>query len=312
MEEFDFHSQKPDLIEPKSKGGLSVTIFSMVLFVLAFVLLFAEQINFILYLLVVLVIHELGHFIMMKKFDYKNVRMLFVPLMGAFVQGKKEEYSQKESFWVTIAGPLPGIIIGILLFLYSVNNHSVWGLQLSFLFLLLNVLNLMPLDPLDGGQLFKLFIRKKQELFILIFALVSSLLLIGAGWMLDSIIIILFGFFMGFRVRSIQKRYYMHKELNEEKVNYSTTYKLLTNRDFVKIKRVVLDHTPALRQFIDQVSTDEADPVIANQVNNVLVAPVKRDASFIFRAMIVLFWLASVSIPFYLFLNLDLTWYNGI
>ena len=312
MEEFDYHPQKPDLIEPKSKGGLSVTIFSMVLFVLAFVLFFGEQINFILYLLVVLVIHELGHFLVMKRFNYKSVRMLFVPLMGAFVQGKKDEYSQKESFWVTVAGPMPGIIIGTLLFLYAVNNHSVWGLQLSFLFLLLNVINLMPLDPLDGGQMFKLFMRKKQELFILVFALISSLLLIGTGWMIDSLIIVFFGFFMGFRVRSIQKRYYMHKELADDDVNYSTTYKLLTNKDFVKIKRVVLEHTPALRKYLDQVSMDEADPVIASQVNNVLVTPVKKDAPLVFKALMIIAWISCVVIPFYLFWSLDLTWYNGI
>lgn len=306
----DFHPQKPELIERKPKTGLSITIFSMVMFVLAFTLLFQDQIVFILFLLAVLLVHELGHFLMMKKFKYKNVRMLFIPLMGAFVQGKKENYSQKESFLVTMAGPFPGVVLGVLLLLYAANNHSAWGLQFSALFILLNVVNLLPLDPLDGGQIFKLFVRRKYELFLLVFAFVSSLVLIGIGWYLNSFIVIAFGFFMGFRVRSLQKNYQMHKDLNTEDVEYRTTYKLLSNRDFYKIKEVVLEHTPALRKFIDQVSSDESDPVLASQVNSVLITPIKKDTSFLFRTLIILFWLASFIVPIYLIFTLDLSWYE--
>ena len=116
----------------------------------------------------------------------------------------------------------------------------------------------------------------------------------------DSYIIIAFGFFMAFRVRALQKKYQMHKELVGESVNYATTYKLLSNRDFSKIKEVVLHHTPALRKFIDQVSSEEADPVLASQVNNVLVTPIERDTSFFFRFLIVAFWLLSFLSPWIL------------
>ena len=189
MENYDFYPQKPELIEHKPKSSISVTIFSLVLFVMAFLLIFRDEINFVIYLVVVLFIHEAGHFIMMKVFKYKDVRMLFVPLMGAFVQGKKNNYSQKQSFLVTIMGPLPGLIIGAVLMWYGNVVHSYWMVQLSALFLLLNLINLLPLDPLDGGQLFKLYVRKNFEMFLMIFALVSSLLIIGLGWLLNSYII---------------------------------------------------------------------------------------------------------------------------
>ena len=44
---------------------------------------------------------------------------------------------------------------------------------------------------------------------------------------------------MGIRVRSIQKKYLIHKELDGDKVNYKTTYTELSKRDFAKIKEVV-------------------------------------------------------------------------
>ena len=309
MEKYDFYPKKPKLIEPKQKTGLSVTIFSMVLFVLVLLLFLGDEFKFVLYLLIVLVIHELGHFLAMKYFKYKNVRMLFVPLMGAFVQGSKTRYSQRESLIVTGAGPFPGIIIGSFLVWYASEIQSSWLMTLALLFLLLNIINLLPLDPLDGGQLFKLFIKRNYELFLMIFAFLSSLFMIAFGWIISSYIIMLFGFFMGFRVRALQKRFQVHKDLTQEEINYSTTYKLLSNKDFVTIKNIVLNHTPALRKFVEQATSEESDSVIANQVNNVLVAPLKRDASLLFRCVILLFWTLALISPIILFYLVDLKWF---
>ena len=301
MQDFDFYPEKPDLVEYTPKSSLSLTIFSLVVFVMAFLLFFEDQFLFLVNLLIVLIIHEMGHFAAMKAFKYKNVRMLFIPLMGAFVQGKKSNYSQKQSLIVLISGPFPGIVIGNLLFWYATwSPYNVWLAEPALLFILLNIINLLPLDPLDGGQMFKLLVKRVNEFLLMIFALVSSLVLIGIGAYMRNYIIIAFGFFMAFRVRALQKKYQMHKELLGVSVNYATTYRLLSNKDFSKIKDVVLQNTPALRKFIDQVSSEEAEPVLASQVNNVLVTPIERDTSVFFRFVIVAFWLLSFLSPWIL------------
>lgn len=312
MEDYDFYPPKPELVEEKPKSGISLTIFSLVLFVMAFLFIASDAIDFIIQLVIVLLFHELGHFLTMKMYGYQNVRMLFIPLMGAFVQGFKTSYSQKESFIVTGAGPFPGVIVGTTLVIISAEFESSWMMTLGLLFLLLNIINLLPLDPLDGGQMFKMFFRKQHELFLMIFAFLSSILMIVAGLWLqhgDSYVLIIFGFLMGFRVRAMQKKYQMHKDLVEEEVNYSTTYKLLSNKDYNKIKSVVLEHTPALRKFIDQVSADESGPVLASQVNNVLVTPMKLDAGIFFKMLLLFLWIGSFLAPFLLLYFVDLTWY---
>lgn len=305
MEDFDFYPQKPELIEQKTKGKLSTTVLSVVLFVMTFLFLFSEEVDFIFHLLIVLLIHELGHFLLMKLFKYDNVRMLFVPLMGAFVQGNKEEYSQKQSLWVVIAGPLPGIIIGALLLILAGTIHQAWMVNLGLLFLFLNLLNLVPLDPLDGGQLFRLLMKKDHDLFLLVFSFISSLVLIAFGWYIDSWVMIVFGFLMGLRVRSIQRNYYLRKELKEEEVQYTTTYKKLSNRDFSKIKDVLLSHTPTLKVYMDELTSDESGPIIASQVNNVLVSPVEKDAGILFKLSLIIVWITAVLAPFFalVFLN---------
>lgn len=301
MQDFDFYPEKPDLVEYAPKSSLSLTIFSLVVFIMTFLLFFEDQFQFLINLLIVLIIHEMGHFVAMKAFGYKNVRMLFIPLMGAFVQGKKSNYSQKQSLIVLILGPFPGIVIGNLLFWYATwSPYNTWLAEPAMLFILLNIINLLPLDPLDGGQMFKLLVKRVNEFLLMIFALVSSLALITIGAYMRNYIIIAFGFFMAFRVRALQKKYQMHKELLDDSVNYATTYPLLSNKDFSKIKEVVLQHTPALRKFIDQVSSEEAEPVLASQVNNVLTTPIERDTSLFFRCVIVAFWLLSFLSPWIL------------
>lgn len=308
MDEFDYYPQKPDLVERESRGSLSSTIFSMVLFVMVFLFVFADSVRFVAMLLIVLVIHELGHFLMMKLFKYKNVRMLFIPLMGAFVNGTKAEYSQKQSFYVIAAGPMPGILLGSMLILLSQSLDSSAMFNFGLIFIVLNLLNLIPLDPLDGGQLFKLLLRKNHELLLLVFAFISSLVIIGFGWFIDSYLVILFGFFMGFRVRSLQKRFQMHKDCLEEEINFRTTYKNLTNKEFSKIKAIVLEHTPTLAKYTEIADTTEIESILASQVNSVLVTPTVKDTSFLFRFTIVLSWVLCFGSPIILFYFIDKTW----
>lgn len=304
MEEYDFYPEKPKLIEKKNDKSARRTFLSLFLFIITFSLIgsTSSDYSFILFLVLVLIIHELGHFVFMKIFNYSNVKMLFVPFMGAFVQGKKEEYHQKQSLLVVLAGPVPGVVIGMLLLYFGVQWKVEWMNDLAFLFLFLNMLNLLPLDPLDGGQILKLLLAKSPELFQLIFSFISSLVMIGIGWYFELWFILVFGFLMGIRVRAIQKNYLIHKELNEEKVNFITTYKALSNEDFVKIKKSVLNFTPALRKYIEQTGdTETAEPIIADQVNSVLVTPLKRNAGKFFQLISLLIWLLSFIAPFVLF-----------
>ncbi len=302
MEQFDYYPQKPELVEKKSSQNTKKTILSIFLFILTFVLLGASDFTFIFSLILVLLIHELGHFLFMKMFGYSDVKMLFVPFMGAFVQGKKDEYKQKQSLFVVLAGPIPGIIIGLSIFYLGVKWKMDWMNDLAFLFMVLNVINLLPLDPLDGGQVLKLLVKKNQDLFQLVFSFISSLVMIGVGWYFQLWLIVIFGFLMGLRVRMTQRNYSIHKELINEGVNFTLTYKSLSNKDFSKIKEVLINYTPALKTYLNQVGDDDKsiDSIIANQVNNVLVSPVDRNASFVFKFFILIIWISGFIAPFVL------------
>ena len=301
----DIYPEKPVIKEKESKDNYKNTLLSMVLFVITFYIFFSDEILFISFLLFVLFIHELGHFSFMKKFKYKHVKMLFVPLMGAFVQGKKKIYSQKESLLVVGAGPFPGIILGVVFFFLFSAFKVDWLLFLAIMFFLLNIINLLPIDPLDGGQLLKLLLKKSSDLFLLSFSFISSLSLIAIGFFIDSWLMILFGFLMGFRVRKLQQSYYIRKELKTLHLNYVIDYDDLSNKDYAALKSIVLDHNPTIKKYIE-MSDEDIDDIIANQVSNILISPMNMDASKWFRLFIILFWIFSFTVPFILFFNYDM------
>lgn len=310
MREFDLYPEKPIIEKVKVESNWGLTAFTIVLFVGTFLLIFSEELRFVLLLIAVLLIHEMGHYISMKKFGYENVRMLFIPLMGALVQGSKEKYSQRQSFIVAALGPYPGIIIGSILLILSAKYQSEWMIEWSFLFLFINIINLIPIDPLDGGQLFKLMMNKKRDLFLMIFALISSIVLIGIGWLIDSWLMIAFGFFMGIRVRGIQRNYHIRKELDTEGINYNTTYEELSNRDYVLIKNILLEEIPTLKKY-QELEGEVSSDVMASHVNSVLLAPVSQDATVLFKFFIVVSWIFLMFLPFLLlfFVNLNFDWY---
>jgi len=310
MEEFDLYPPKPVIEKVKVESNWGLTFFSMVLFVGTFLFIFKDQLRFVLFLILVLFIHEMGHFLLMKWYKYDNVRMLFIPLMGAFVQGNKEKYSQKESFFVISAGPFPGIWMGSILLILAAIYKEEWMLELSFLFLFLNVINLIPIDPLDGGQLFKLFVSRKRDLFLMIFALISSMAMIVVGWFIDNYIILSFGFLMGFKVRSFQRNYHIRSILDDKQIRYESTYDELSNEEYAKIKGVLIEETPTLKKYLS-ISEENNEELLASHVNATLLAPVKQDARLWLKIGIIFMWLLSLSFPVYLLASdlLDFAWY---
>jgi hypothetical protein len=211
-------------------------------------------------------------------------------------------YSQKESFLVVLGGPVPGVILGVLGSVFAYQYQIDWMLELSAVFILLNMINLLPLDPLDGGQLFRLLVKYDHDLFLMIFSLVSSVTLIAAGYFIDSWPLMLFGFLMSFRVRSIQKRYLVRKALKEQEIVYKRSYEELSDMDYARIRSVVVHQNPSLQKY-KELGNSNADRVIAEHVNTVLEIPLIQDTGLIFKIVIVLFWLLCFAAPVYLFME---------
>jgi Zn-dependent protease len=140
----------------------------------------------------VLFFHELGHWVGMRLFGYRDVKMFFIPFFGAAVSGKNEGAPQWQQAIVLLLGPMPGIILGCsLLFWNLAFPHSV-VLELGCWLVGLNAFNLLPLVPLDGGRLLNLIIFSRHRILETVFLAVTASLVIGLGlWLKEPIFALL-------------------------------------------------------------------------------------------------------------------------
>lgn len=308
MDQSDFYPEKPILEVTQTKQKKSQLIVSMVLFFALFFVFFQANFLFVTQLIFVLFIHELGHLLVMKYYRYENVRMLFIPMMGAFVSGKKDNYSQKESLLVVAAGPIPGFLIGMLLLLIAANVHSAILVDFGLLFLFLNYINLLPLYPLDGGQFVQIIVKRFNDYFTFVFEFISSLLFIGIGWYIDSWLMMLFGFYMGFRVHSIQSLLAVRKELDEEGIEYRSSYAELSKKNYAGIRAKLLEKSKTLRNYMDMVETEEGNQLLAKQVQSILKNAIDYNASLFLKLFLILTWIAILLSPIlvYLYFKEDL------
>lgn len=128
---------------------------SVVLFMLLGALLW--DLRFALVLLVVVLIHELGHFLAMRAFGYRNVHILALPLVGGVAMGVDAQPGATRSAWMSLMGPLPGILIGWVLAVIAVlglapDAAQAWLWPFALTFLVVNYLNVLPVPPLDGAH----------------------------------------------------------------------------------------------------------------------------------------------------------------
>ena len=141
-------------------------------------------------------IHECGHAFAAKLRGIPTGIMVFIPLMGAFVTTKRYGQNIVEDAFIGIMGPVFGTLAGLgCLVLYAVTpDHSPFWLALAQVNFFMNLFNLAPTPPLDGGWITPLFSPKLLAIgavlllfliplnpFIAVLALMSLPRII-AGW----------------------------------------------------------------------------------------------------------------------------------
>lgn len=193
----DRHSGVLEQIE-KQQGGESSWKAGIVLAVISaafFLGLGAFQWDWrtVLIILPVLFVHELGHYVAMKIFGYRNLKMFFIPLFGAAVTGRNYNVAGWQKVVVSLAGPVPGIALGILIGIWALRSGSDLGMQVAILTLLLNGLNLLPVLPLDGGWVAHSLFFSRHYAIDVAFRVITALVLLGISLAIGDLFLIFLG-----------------------------------------------------------------------------------------------------------------------
>ena len=101
---------------------------------------------------VLLLVHELGHVIQLRREGIKASWPMFIPFMGAVISARSLGDSALAEARVGLAGPILGSIgSAACIFVWHATGNDIWR-ALAFTGFFLNLFNLLPVVPLDGGR----------------------------------------------------------------------------------------------------------------------------------------------------------------
>jgi len=136
------------LLAPKLK--LLTTSGTMLVSVAAYSLIWGW--TFAVGFVVLLLVHEMGHVIQLRREGVRASAPFFIPFLGAVVSAKSLGRDALAEARVGLAGPVLGSLgAAACLGLYFATGNDYWR-ALAFTGFFLNLFNLAPVVPLDGGR----------------------------------------------------------------------------------------------------------------------------------------------------------------
>lgn len=266
----------------------------------------------------IVVIHEMGHFLAMKAYRYNELGIFFIPLLGAYVSGSKREVSQKQSAVILLAGPLPGIIIGIVFMLlhksnengFLFGNYSLPYDHIGLLFIFLNLLNLLPIYPLDGGQLLNRVFLDEESWIGKTFVFLSAAFLIWVAWKLNFWVLLIFPFMMILRLRTDRQFDLAEKRIEAEGINIDLPYEHLPDADYWRVRNILIDSHPAFRDIPSAppyVYSDKEERVMTT-IQSLLHRHLIQDVNHLGKFLILILWILAFASPW--LINMDLSFFR--
>ena len=295
---------KPVLVQ-KQENILRRSLISLLIYALLFYFFFDQNVVYIASILLVIIVHEMGHFFAMQLFRYSNVKIFIISLLGAFTTGKKQQVSQSQLSVIILAGPIPGIIIGSVLLWLNRYQHNETMTMLSYSFLFINVLNLLPFFPLDGGRLVEALFFRDNHTIRLVFGILSIIALGLIFLISGSFLLLIIPVMIALDLKNERRHEKIREYLRQEKINYLTDYENLPDQDYWLIRDCVLLNFPKKYQGISAGNHEYSliEPVLLQHVSSILKVNLRFDLKVIPLVLLILLYLASFLVPLFLYLN---------
>ena len=109
--------------------------------------------KFALGFILLLFVHELGHYLEARRQGLDVGAPVFIPFLGAAILLKENPLNAWREAQIAIAGPIVGSIGAAVVWLIGERQDSELLVALGFTGFFLNLFNLLPVVPLDGGRI---------------------------------------------------------------------------------------------------------------------------------------------------------------
>lgn len=148
-----------------------------------------------------ILVHEYGHYWWMDKEGIRKRDMIMIPPLGAIATAKEYWPSYGAEARIALAGPFFGLIPAIIFGNIAVATNSKFWIASAGIAAVINIFNLVPAIPLDGGRVFRAIlvsISPKLRFISRMFSAGVITLLFFNGFLILSV----FMFYMFYREES--------------------------------------------------------------------------------------------------------------
>ncbi|HEX6491649.1 MAG TPA: site-2 protease family protein [Gaiellaceae bacterium] len=104
-------------------------------------------------LVLLLLVHEMGHVLEAKHQGLPVTAPMFIPFLGALINLKQMPNDAWREAKLALAGPLLGSLGAAVVYSIGAAEHSRQLEAIAFLGFFINLFNLIPASPLDGGRI---------------------------------------------------------------------------------------------------------------------------------------------------------------
>jgi len=149
------------------------TVWTMLLSLGVYWTLYGWQ--FALGLVLCIYVHEIGHVVALKRLGIAASPPMFIPGLGAVVRLNQYPIDVVEEAQVGLAGPRWGLGISLVVFAFGRLLHSPVLNAIAHVSAWINLFNLLPIPPLDGGRGFRALPNKQRLICAAVLGLVYAL-----------------------------------------------------------------------------------------------------------------------------------------
>lgn len=127
-----------------------------ILFFLSFLCL--VDIRFAMIVTIVILVHESGHILFIK--NKLAPKLFFIPFLGGVVVPSDFKIKPIQFFWYIFGGPFIGTLFALFCGIIYLFTETIFFLHMTAVGVFINLLNMIPLFPFDGGKMVE-FIDKR-------------------------------------------------------------------------------------------------------------------------------------------------------
>ncbi len=132
-------------------GKLFATVGTMLLSIGVYALVFGWR--YAVGLVAMLFMHEMGHYIAARQRGLRVGLPMFIPFAFAWVKLEDTPHDAETDAYVALAGPMLGTVAAIGAWMLARNDGASWLLAVAYAGFFINLINMIPLPPLDGGKI---------------------------------------------------------------------------------------------------------------------------------------------------------------